>query len=161
MNFKYILPNLTARAHCDIPCGIYDPTAAKVAAMTVLRMVNQLSEIEPPIGDDAEDAHALNHYHNDIVRRIQTKENHAQICKNELLILWTDYFKPEHLEKYPDLHDQFWTATKLASQNKQDVSEDKAKQLVEAVDEIAQIFYTIKNDPKRYDAYKEITNKLF
>jgi nickel superoxide dismutase len=71
---------------------------------------------------------------------VMVKEEHAQICKKELLILWTDYFKLEHLEKFPDLHDKFWKAAKLCSKNKQSVDLKLAEELVKAVDEIAEIF---------------------
>ena len=74
------------------------------------------------------------------MRMIWTKEEHARKCKEELLILWTDYFKQEHLEKFPNLHDMFWKAAKLCSQNKQHVDEKLAQELVEAVNGIAQIF---------------------
>lgn len=154
--FKKLFPSITADAHCDIPCGIYDPTAAKVAAKTVQRMVAQIQEIE----EEHEKKHEA-HHHNALVRRIRVKEEHAQACKNELWILWSDFFKPEHLEKYPALHDMFWKATKLCSHNKQDVNKEAADKLVAAVDAIAKIFYEIKNDPKRYDSYKDVTDKLF
>jgi nickel superoxide dismutase len=156
--FKFLLPHVTAEAHCDVPCGIYDPTAAKVAAMTVLRMVNQINDLHLP---EVSDAHAVTHYQNDLVRRIKTKEEHSMICKTELWTLWSDYFKPEHLEKYADLHEKFWQATKLCSQNKQDVSAERAKALVLAVDEIAKIFYATKNDDARFNSYKDVTDKLF
>ena len=81
---------------------------------------------------------------NSMARYIAVKEEHAQIVKNELNILWSDYFKPEHLEKYPDLHDLFWNANKLAGSNKQNVSSDSAKSLVETVDKIAKIFWATK-----------------
>lgn len=71
------------------------------------------------------------------------KEDHAELCKKEILILWTDYFKPEHLEKFPDLHDLVWKTCKLCSDNKRAVDEEKAKELVEAVDKIADIFNEI------------------
>src|SRR3989344_8105474 len=114
-------------AHCDIPCGIYDPKAAQTAAATVLKMVQKLGEYSV---DDL----------NNRVRAIMTKEAHAQKCKEELLILWTDYFKAEHLEKFPDLHDKFWKAAKLCSKNKQSVDASAAEELVKSVDEIAEIF---------------------
>ncbi len=114
-------------AHCDVPCGIYDPKPAQIAAATVLKMVQKLNEYPE---DDL----------NNRVRAIWTKEEHARICKEELLILWTDYFKPEHLEKFPALHDTFWKAAKLCSKNKQNANEEAAKELVAAVDEIAGIF---------------------
>lgn len=122
-----LLPIKTIYAHCDVPCGIYDPKAAQVAAATVLKMVQKLGEYP------AEDL-------NNRVRAIMTKEAHAQKCKEELLILWTDYFKPEHLEKFPDLHEKFWQAAKLCSKNKQNVDLTAAEELVKAVDEIADIF---------------------
>ncbi len=77
---------------------------------------------------------------NSFVRMIWTKEEHARKCKEELLILWTDYFKPEHLEMFPNLHETFWKAAKLCSENKQHVSKEAAEKLVAAVDEIADMF---------------------
>jgi nickel superoxide dismutase len=81
---------------------------------------------------------------NAIARLIHVKEEHAQKVKDELNILWADYFKPEHLEKYPDLHELFWNANKLAGANKQAVNSESAKKLVESVDEIAKIFWATK-----------------
>ena len=71
-------------------------------------------------------------------------EPYAQAVKNELNILWADYFKPEHVADHPNLHELFWNANKLAGANKQGVSSDSAKQLVEAVDQIAEIFWATK-----------------
>lgn len=122
-----LLPVNTVYAHCDVPCGIYDPKAAQVAAQTVLKMVQKLKEYSE---DDL----------NNKVRAIWTKEEHARRCKEELLILWTDYFKEEHLEKLPDLHTTFWKAAKLCSYNKQHIDEEKAQELVQAVDKVAGIF---------------------
>lgn len=127
-----LLPTYRAYAHCDVPCGIYDPKAAQVAAATVLKMVQKLQEYAP---DDF----------NNRVRAVWTKEEHARKCKEELLILWTDYFKPEHLEKFPSIHDIFWKAAKLCSKNKQSVDMQTAKDLVKAVDEIADIFQKSKS----------------
>lgn len=155
---SHILPEVAAEAHCDIPCGIYEPTPAKIAAMTVLRMVMQINELQPPT---AADAHTIGTHANMIARRIGVKEQHAETCKRELLILWTDFFKPEHLEKFPPLHDVFWKAAKLCSAVKQDVSEEHARELVAAVDAIAKIFYEAKGAPERYAAYQTLTAKLF
>ena len=66
------------------------------------------------------------------------------MCKHELRIIWGDYFKPEHLEKYPDLHEVFWNAAKLASTCKQTVSSESATDLVNSVDKIATIFWESK-----------------
>lgn len=132
-----LLPIYTAYAHCDVPCGIYDPKAAQTAAATVLKMVEKLQAVELP---DVSDKQLLLDYDNTTTRMIWTKEEHARKCKEEILILWTDYFKPEHLEKFPNLHDTFWKAAKLCSTNKQEVSLEHAQELVKAVDEIATIF---------------------
>jgi nickel superoxide dismutase len=155
---SYILPEIAAEAHCDVPCGIYDPTAAKIAAMTVLRMVMQMNEIKLP---ESGDAHASAAYTAMIVRRIAVKEEHAALCKKELLTLWTDFFKQEHLARAPGLHDMIWRAAKLCSVNKQAVDEEHARELVSAVDDVARMFYEIKGVPERYAAYRALTEKLF
>ncbi|MCH8108732.1 MAG: superoxide dismutase, Ni [Chloroflexi bacterium] len=140
--FRRFWPLQTAHAHCDIPCGIYDPIAAKIAAQTVQKMVLRIEAAAPPSpSSSAEDRRtALN----TISRYIAVKEEHAQLVKKELDILWHDYFRPDHLEKYPDLHAKFWQATKLAAANKQSVNMESAKQLVAAVDEIAEMFWDSK-----------------
>jgi nickel superoxide dismutase len=137
-----VSPPATVSAHCDIPCGIYDPHAAQVAALTVLRMDQLMAALERPAMDAPADAQraALN----SMSRYIRTKEEHAEICKKEIDILWHDYFRPEHLEKYPDLHTKVWMANKLASRNKQNVDVAAAEELLAAVREIAQIFWATK-----------------
>ena len=116
-----------ANAHCDIPCGIYTSEPSLTAARTVLKMVEKIQGAQP------NDAHA-------ICRFTATKEEHAQKCKQELLILWTDYFKQEHLAMFPNLHEVFWKAAKLCSRNKQVVSMESAQELLKAVEEIARTF---------------------
>lgn len=134
-----VLPSETAYAHCDIPCGIYDPTPAKIAAQTVRRMVELIGKL-PTEGNPSQVLQARNSF----VRMVMVKEEHAQKCKTELFILWADYFKPQHLEQYPNLHDMFWKAVKLCSRNKQEVSMEAAEELIKAVDEIADVFYQTK-----------------
>lgn len=127
-----ILPTQLVYAHCDVPCGIYDPKAAQIAAKTVLKMVQLIQDFpaeNPTIND-----------RNKLIRCVLTKEEHARKCKEELLILWTDYFKPEHLANFPNLHEIFWNAAKLCSKNKQEVSLETAKELVDSVNKIAKIF---------------------
>lgn len=131
-----ILPLQYASAHCDVPCGIYDPKPAQIAALTVLKMVQKINALEKN-GDDKE---AKLNYKNSLMRMIWTKEEHARKCKDEILILWTDYFKTEHLEKFPNLHDIFWKTAKLCSQNKQVINEQLAQELVDNVNQIADIF---------------------
>ena len=122
-------------AHCDIPCGIYTPETAQTAARTVVKMVEKLQEA------DTGDIHGISRF-------TAVKEEHAQRCKQELLILWTDYFKEEHLDVFPNLHETFWKAAKLCSINKQEVNMQSAQDLQKAVDEIAEIFERTKGAKK-------------
>ena len=137
------LPAERAYAHCDIPCGIYDPISAKIAAQTVQKMVIRIQALEKPSPTDSAEGWAT--YENTLSRYVSVKEEHAQICKKELSILWGDYFRPDHLEKYPDLHDTFWKAAKLCGANKQRVDLDASKELVATVDKVAEIFWSTKN----------------
>ncbi|MPZ50108.1 MAG: superoxide dismutase, Ni [Dehalococcoidia bacterium] len=132
--FDRVAPPETVSAHCDIPCGIYDPHAAQIAALTVLRM-DQLIEGLTTEGAARE---------NSFVRYVKVKEEHGEIVKRELNILWHDYFRPEHLEKYSDLHTTFWNANKLASRNKQNVDVAAATELLTATNRIAEIFWETK-----------------
>ena len=125
-------------AHCDVPCGIYDPHGAAIAAKTVHTMNKKVTDLPvPPAAAAPKDQLE---YRNTLVRMVQTKEAHAQICKQELLILWSDYFKPEHLAMFPDLHDTFWKAAKLCSYNKQHVDPAKSQELMDAVARIGELF---------------------
>ena len=125
-------------AHCDVPCGIYDPHLAGVSAKTVYTMNKKLTDLPLP-APSASPQEQLE-YRNTLVRMVQTKEAHAQLCKQELLILWTDYFKPEHLSMFPDLHDTFWKAAKLCSYNKQHVDLAKSQELMDVVAKISDMF---------------------
>lgn len=133
-----LLPTKPIYAHCDIPCGIYDPHAAQLAAKTVLKMVSLINELKPSSEEPPFDERKK--IISQVSRLTRVKEDHAELCKREVLILWTDYFKPEHLEKFPDLHDLVWKTTKLCSDNKRAVDDTKAQELIEAVDKIADIF---------------------
>ncbi len=132
-----------AEAHCDIPCGIYDPIAAKIAAQTVQKMVQRIQALAVP--DPGMDADAVQGYVNTVSRYVAVKEEHAELCKHELRILWADYFRPEHVEAHPDLHTTFWNAEKLAGRNKQNVDMAAAQELVAAVDRISEIFWATKS----------------
>src|SRR6187549_2429349 len=94
-----VSPPETVSAHCDIPCGIYDPHAAQIAALTTVRMVQLMEGLAAP--SDSATPTELATYHQQMARYAVVKEQHASIAEHELVILWTDYFKPEHLEKYP------------------------------------------------------------
>lgn len=132
----------TASAHCDGPCGVYDPASARIAAEAALSMTKKLVAMQPPDGNDAA---AWNVYLNTHARYVAIKEEQAHAAKIELLILWTDYFKPQHLAAHPDLHDKFWKATKLCSSVKVELSVQHAEDLMAAIKEIHQIFWATKN----------------
>jgi nickel superoxide dismutase len=131
-----------AEAHCDAPCGIYDPASARISAEAALSMTKKILDLKAPDGGDAKATAA---YNNTLTRYIVVKEEQAHIAKEELLILWTDYFKPMHLEKYPNLHDTFWKAAKLCSAVKVEVSLEHANELMEAIKEIHGIFWATKD----------------
>ncbi len=131
---RILRPSRTAYAHCDGPCGVYDPASARIAAEAVLSMTKKAVALQ---GDDPA-------MWNSFTRFAQIKEQQAEIVKKELDILWHDYFKPEHLEKYPDLHDTFWKAAKLASKCKQELNVDACNDLLTAISKIHGIFWATK-----------------
>ena len=121
----------TAFAHCDIPCGIYETDTMTHSAETCRRMIQKIEELGEL--DSVEK-------HNTFVRSVMNKEKHAQKVKHELYVLWSDYFKPQHVEKYPDLHDKLWQAAKQASTVKQTVSMDETNKLIDMVHDVAHLF---------------------
>ena len=129
------LPSEKAYAHCDIPCGIYDPIAAKIAAQTVQKMVLRMQALQE--GDD----HAA--FANSMARYIKVKDDHAELCKHELRILWADYGWPNLPEGF-DLHGSFNAALKLAGRCRQTVDMAACEELVAAVDNIATAFWATK-----------------
>ncbi|MFK8184401.1 MAG: superoxide dismutase, Ni [Phormidesmis sp.] len=139
---KAWFPAPEVQAHCDGPCGVYDPSSARIAAEAVVSMTKKILDLQHPDGSDTQ---AMASYQNTMSRFIAIKEEQAQITKDELLILWTDYFKPVHLEKYPDLHDTFWKAAKLCSACKVEVSTQHCQELMAAVEKIHGIFWATKS----------------
>ena len=135
------LPAEAAQAHCDGPCGVYDPASARVAAEAVLSMTKKLKGMEAPAAGDAA---ALATYNNTFSRYVAIKEEEATKAKKELMILWTDYFKPEHLATFPDLHDTFWKAAKLCSYVKVEVNLAHAEEMMETIEKIHNIFWATK-----------------
>ena len=135
---RFKLP--TALAHCDIPCGIYDPIAAKIAAQTVQKMVLRMQNLEHPGPGSDMDAHRA--FANTYSRYVQVKEDHAEKCKEELRILWADYAWPN--TDAGEIAAKFNAALKLAGQCKQTVSMENAANLVAACDDIAAAFWSTK-----------------
>ncbi len=135
----FSLPEVSA--HCDGPCGVYDPSSARIAAEAVLSLTRKILNLEPPPADDAEARRAYEHT---LIRYTLIKEQQAEIAKREILILWTDYFKPQHLEQFPELHELVWKTAKLCSAVKQELSEDHALELLENIKKIHDIFWKTK-----------------
>lgn len=127
-----------AKAHCDIPCGIYDPSTAQIAALTVVRMIDLATDLDKSTPEKGLA------YHNSISRYVLVKEEHAEKVKHEVRVIWGDYLKAQHLEKYPDVHALVHRIMSLGSKARQSMDRETAVQLVEAVNEFAQIFWETK-----------------
>lgn len=125
-----ILPSSIAYAHCDIPCGIYDPHNAQMASHTIIRMTNLLQEA-------GSDTHK-------VTRLTRVKEDHAELLKREIAVIWGDYFKEENLKDFPDLHKLVFSIMKLASKAKQEINIENANELLAKVQEFAEIFWKSK-----------------
>ncbi len=124
-----IAPPPSVHAHCDLPCGVYDPAQARIEAESVkacMEKFNASSDVEFK------------------ERAIVIKEERADLVKHHLWVLWTDYFKPEHLEKHPTLHDLFWKATKTAGETKKTTDPKVAEGLLAQIAEIDEIFWATK-----------------
>ena len=136
-----IAPPATAHAHCDIPCGIYDPHLAQIAALTVVRMNQLIDALEVPA---REDKAGMEKFHNSFSRYVTVKEEHAELCKREVRIIWGDYFKPEHVQKYKDLHELTWNILKAGGKTKQEVNPKAGEDLLSQVQRFAEIFWESK-----------------
>src|SRR5687768_5027374 len=115
-------------AHCDLPCGVYDPEQARIEALSVFAIMKKYPDLS---SDDKQ-------------RALFIKEQRAELVKHHLWVLWTDYFKPEHLEKHPNLHDLFWQATKQAGATKKTTDPNEAQKLLDQIAEITKIFVATK-----------------
>lgn len=124
------LPENIAYAHCDIPCGIYDPNQAQQAAHTVLRMTQLFEEHKDSM--------------NDVTRIVHVKEEHGELVEDSLGTLENDYFKPEHFEKFPELKGLIADAVKLSITTRQKIDIKAAEDLVEKILQISEIFYKTK-----------------
>ncbi len=120
-----LLPKHIAYAHCDLPCGVYDPAQARIEAESVMQIMQKYAGF---------------HEEEQKIRAIIIKEQRAELVKHHLWVLWTDYFKPEHLEKFPHLHDLFWRATKAAGQTKKSVDPADGQKLLDLIAEITDVF---------------------
>ena len=122
-------PRRVVHAHCDLPCGVYDPAQARIEAESVKQIQEKYQGSDDPVFRD---------------RAILIKEERADLVKHHLWVLWTDYFKPEHAQKYPNLNDLFWQATKEAGASKKSQDPAQGQKLLDQIDEIAKIFWETK-----------------
>ena len=128
---RLFTPKTVVHAHCDLPCGVYDPAQARIEAESIKMIIQKVAE-----NSDADFR----------TRAILIKEQRAELVKHHLWVLWTDYFKPPHFEKYPQLNQLFNEATKLAgaagTKGSMDVA--KADELLAKIEEISKIFWETK-----------------
>lgn len=133
---KFFKPEV-AHAHCDVPCGIYDPITAQIAALSVIRMVDQISALKK---DDT----ITPSYLNTMSRYTEVKESEAEKCKHEIRIIWGDFIKAEHLEKYPEINNVAHNIMSFGGAAKQGISRDSSLKLLNEVNRFAEIFWEIK-----------------
>ena len=128
---RLFTPKTVVHAHCDLPCGVYDPAQARIEAESIKMIIQKVAE-----NGDADFR----------TRAILIKEQRAELVKHHLWVLWTDYFKPPHFEKYPELHGLFNEATKLAGASgaKGSLDADVAQKLLDKIAEIDKIFWETK-----------------
>ncbi len=126
---RMFTPRILVSAHCDLPCGIYDPAQARIEAESVKAIAEKYQANTDPEFR---------------TRALIIKEQRAELVKHHLWVLWTDYFKPNHLEKYPQLHDLFWQATKAAGDSKKSVDPAQGEKLLGLIGEIDKIFWETK-----------------
>jgi nickel superoxide dismutase len=129
VKLSQFLPATTVYAHCDLPCGVYDPAQARIEAESVLKITQKYADSSDEVFR---------------TRALFIKEERAELAKRHLWVLWTDYFKPEHLEKHPGLHDLFWRATKQAGAAKHSTDPAEAQKLLDLIAEITQVFNATK-----------------
>ena len=122
---RLLAPSRVAHAHCDIPCGVYDPDQARIEAESVYKILEKYQA--------SNDEHFRE-------RCIIVKEQRAELAKHHIDVLWHDYFKPEHVQKFSNLHELCWQASKQGSKVKQSLDLAEAKKLLDLIDQIGEIW---------------------
>ena len=123
---RLLAPRHDAHAHCDLFCGVYDPAQAKIEAMSCLKAAQKYQDSDDAVFRD---------------RCIMIKEERAELVKHHLSVLWTDFFKPHHLEQFPNLHDVFWSAIKAAGDAKKSMDPAVSQEMIELIDQISDMFW--------------------
>ena len=117
---------MVARAHCDLPCGVYDPAQARIEAESVYGIQQKFQDSDDPVFRE---------------RAIQIKEERAELVKHHLMVLWIDFFTPDHRQQFPNLDDLFWRAIRAASDAKKSLDPADGQKLIGLVDEVSDIFW--------------------
>jgi nickel superoxide dismutase len=130
------VPFVRVQAHCDIPCGIYDPSTAQIAALTVVRMMDLMSELEKG------ESKGTTEFHNSMERYITVKEEHAEKAKHEIRVIWGDYFKKD---KHPNVDELVHKIMQLGSKARQTSDRNAGVEFVAAINEFAEAFWATKN----------------
>ncbi len=123
-----------ASAHCDVPCGIYDPIVAQISALTVVRMMDLMAALE---GEGVA-------FNNSMSRYIAVKEEHAEQAKHEIRVIWGDFIKADHLAQYPELTELVHKIMQLGSKARQTADREVGVAFVEAINQFAEVFWAIK-----------------
>ncbi len=129
---RLLRPRTTVHAHCDLPCGVYDPGMARLEIDSVKACMEKYAASDDPQFRE---------------RAIMIKEQRADLAKQHLWVLWTDYFKPEHAQRFPQLHQLFWDATKAAGNTKKSLDPADAQKTLDLIDQIDEIFRATKAAP--------------
>ena len=132
-----------AQAHCDVPCGIYDPHLSQVSALTVIRMIDLMNDLVA-----AHKEHDLE-FLNSMSRYVAVKEEHAELVKREVRVIFGDFIKKEHVDKYPELPTLAHKIMQLGSKVRQTAGREAALELLGAVNRFAEIFWEIKGIPTK------------
>jgi nickel superoxide dismutase len=142
---RMLRPRRVVHAHCDLPCGVYDPAQARIEAESVMAiqgMFKDAGKRKPPNWSDTQSEDDWQ------TRALKIKEERADLVKHHLWVLWTDYFKPELIEaagtKPDDLHAMFWKATKLAGESKRSQDPAQGQKVLDAIKEIDSVFQASK-----------------
>ncbi len=137
--FDHVMGVEKAHAHCDIPCGIYDPHQAQIGALTVIRMIDLMDEMKKSHGADTPE------YVNNMPRYVMVKEEHAEMVKREIRVIYGDYIKQEQVDKFPDLPGLVHKIYQLGSKSRQTADRQVALDLLNAVNRFAEIYWATKN----------------
>ncbi|HAZ79433.1 MAG TPA: superoxide dismutase, Ni [Porticoccaceae bacterium] len=124
------------KAHCDIPCKIYDPATALIATLSVIRLLDLIHELGDTVTSAADSAQ--------LVRLTDQKETHAASVKHDITTIWGDYFKAPQIEAYPEVHELVHTIMMQASKCKQGIGRDNGENLLASVNRFAEIFWATK-----------------